>query len=249
MKNSFIFIPARYASSRFPAKPLANINGKPMIQYVFESCHQACDQTYVVTDSLEIEEAVKTFGGNVLRVDDDVANGSERILVALGRFGDELGIKEDSLILNVQGDEPLMEASIIKDLLNFHRNNFHFDIVTIAKKQLVIDENFYGSDVVKLVKTLKGECLYFSRAPIPHGRDSKIDFWWQHIGVYSYKLESLKSIMKLPASRIEQLECLEQMRALENGYKIGAVETEVNLIGVDTPADLIKVENVLKEKI
>ena len=243
-----VLIPGRYASSRFPGKPLAQIAGKSMIQRVFENCtlkgvSPSFDiQAYVVTDNQEIENHVKAFGGNVVRVDDEVESGTERIYLAFQKSAD----KEFDLIINVQGDEPLLTSAELERLVQFHLDS-KFDIATLVKKNESIEE-FKNPNIVKAIVSPSGACLYFSREAIPYLKEEK-DFssWWQHIGVYSYRPKALQKFCESPLGVYEKTERLEQLRALEEGLSIGALVTNLNLMGVDTPEDIKKLAEVLSE--
>lgn len=244
MASVVILIPARFASSRFPGKPLAMIAGKSMIQRVFENCKASGFPTHVVTDHDGIEKHVKDFGGSVIRIDDDVPSGSERIALAYERF---LKSENPDLVINVQGDEPLLNGSILKELADFHMKS-DFEITTLLRERSVKEDDFKNPNVVKaLWSQASGQCLYFSRQSIPYDRDGGRDYsWYHHIGVYSYRPKALSSFVKLPESRLEVLERLEQLRGLENGMRIGAVLTTQKLIGVDVPDDVQKVEGALR---
>ncbi len=150
------------------------------------------------------------------------------------------------LVINVQGDEPLLKGDVLKDLAEFHLNS-HFDIATVVRERKASEEDYKNSNVVKAVLVATtGECLYFSRESLPHDRDGKnTHSWYHHIGVYSYRPQALSAFVKLPMGKLENLEKLEQLRALENGMRIGAVKTTQNLIGVDVPEDIKKVEGAL----
>ena len=243
MSRVVILIPARFASSRFPGKPLAMIAGKSMIERVLKNCEDSGFPTYVVTDHDGIEEAVKAFGGKVLRVNDDVPSGSERIALAYERF---LAQENFDLVINVQGDEPLLKGDILKELANFHLES-GFDITTLLRERQTSEEDFKNPNVVKAVySTASKQCFYFSRQSLPYDRDGGRDYsWFQHIGVYSYKPRALSSFVKLPVSSLEDLEKLEQLRALENQMTLGAILTKQKLIGVDIPHDIQKVEGAL----
>lgn len=244
MSNCLILVPARFGSSRFPGKPLAKIHQKTMIEYIIENCQNTGFDWAIVTDNDEIEAKVNSCQGNVIRVDDDVATGSERIALAYMRFYSE---KKYSYIINVQGDEPLLVADAIKTLAKSHEQS-PYDIYTAVKKRLMTEDDFQNPNVVKCVKsTVNGQCLYFSRSSIPYDRSAETGHWLQHIGLYSYRPEALLKFVDLPVSEIENSEKLEQLRALENGMTIGAVELDIKLIGVDTPEDIKKVEEVLSE--
>ena len=244
MSKTLILIPARYGSSRFPGKPLAKINNKPMIQHVVENCQESGFDCAVVTDNDEIEKALaQSF--KVVRVDDDVATGSERIALAFKRhFSDQ----NYEFVINVQGDEPLLKAELLKKLNDFHSKS-DYDICTAVRKRNSNEEEFLNPNVVKcLLSESDGKCLYFSRASIPFFRDGQSGDWHQHIGLYSYKTKALEKFVSLEESRLEKAEKLEQLRALENGMTIGAIETDAQLIGVDTPEDIHKIEGVLSGK-
>jgi 3-deoxy-manno-octulosonate cytidylyltransferase (CMP-KDO synthetase) len=173
-------------------------------------------------------------------VDDDVPSGSERIALAYQRF---LERENAQLVINVQGDEPLLKGEVLKELAQFHLNS-SFAITTLLRERRSGEEDFKNPNVVKAVWSDQSkQCFYFSRQSLPYDRDGGKDFaWYQHIGVYSYRPEALLKFVKLPVSRLEDLEKLEQLRALENGYSIGAILTTQKLIGVDVPDDIKKVE-------
>jgi 3-deoxy-manno-octulosonate cytidylyltransferase (CMP-KDO synthetase) len=236
-----ILIPARYESSRFPGKPLAPIKNKPMIHYVVENCQKSGFDYAVVTDSGAIEDSVQSINGNIVRIDDDVVTGSERIALAYDRYFKE---KAYDLVVNVQGDEPLLTADIIKQLVLFHENN-DFDICTIVKRRELDHSDFHDHNIVKCIKSYENnQCLYFTRASAPHPMTGEGE-WFQHIGVYCYKTSALIDFNALPVSQLEKEERLEQLRALENGMRIGALEVDHTFIGVDTPGDIAKIEGVL----
>lgn len=244
MAKIVILIPARFQSSRFPGKPLAKIAGISMIERVYKNCLLSGFMTYVVTDHDGIEAHVNEFGGKVLRVDDNVPSGSERIALAYERF---LEKEKPDLVINVQGDEPLLSGRILKELAEFHLSS-HFNIGTLLRERSVKEEDFKNPNVVKAVFSPSSkQCFYFSRESLPYDRDGGREYsWYQHIGVYSYKPQSLSTFVKLPMSTLEDLEKLEQLRALENQMTIGAVLTTQKLMGVDVPEDISKVEGALK---
>lgn len=244
MISAQILIPARFASTRFPGKPLVQINGISMIERVYKNCAASGMPTAVVTDNDEIENAVKAFGGEVLRIDDDVPSGSERIALAYQRY---LLEKNPELIINVQGDEPLLKGDVLKELAQFHAGS-QFDVTTLLRERLSSEEDFKNPNVVKAVwSSVSKQCMYFSRQSLPYDRDGKnLHPWYQHIGVYSYRPKALSAFVKLPMSALEDLEKLEQLRALENQMSIGAILTTQKLIGVDVPEDVTKVEGALR---
>ena len=244
MASVVVLIPARFGSSRFPGKPLAKILGVTMIERVYKNCATAGFKTAVVTDNDEIEVHVKSFGGEVIRVDDDVPSGSERIALAYKRFFQNTHAE---LVINVQGDEPLLKGDVLKELADFHLKSA-YPIATLLRERKSSEEDFKNPNVVKAVWSEKTkQCLYFSRQSLPYDRDGGKDYsWYQHIGVYSYKPAALLDFVKLPMSRHEDLEKLEQLRALDNGYSLGAILTTQKLMGVDVPDDIKKVEGALK---
>lgn len=250
MSNFLILVPARYGSSRFPGKPLAKINTKCMIEYVMQNCTKTGFDWSVVTDNDEIENEILRLNGNVVRVDDDVPSGSERIALAYERYFKHK--KTYDLVINVQGDEPLLGAEVILSLAAAHMKTT-FDIYTAVKKRSMQEKFFSNPNIVKCIKSsVNDQCYYFSRAAIPFMADSEVPevdrFWYQHIGVYLYKPNALLKFVKLKQSLYEKCEKLEQLRAIENGLTIGAKELDIELIGVDTPEDIKKVEGVLSEQ-
>lgn len=246
MSEAVILIPARFSSSRFPGKPLALISGISMIERVYKNCLESGFPVFVVTDHDEIEKHAISFGGKVIRINDDVPSGSERIALAYERFLNSSGAK---IIINVQGDEPLLRGEILKELAHFHLNS-KFDIATLLRERSTREEDFKNPNVVKAVYSpVSKQCLYFSRQSLPYDRDGGRDyFWFQHIGVYSYRVEALSQFVKLPMAKLEDLEKLEQLRALENQMTLGAILTNQKLIGVDVPDDVKKVEGALREQ-
>jgi 3-deoxy-manno-octulosonate cytidylyltransferase (CMP-KDO synthetase) len=245
-KNILILIPARYDSTRFPGKPLAKILGKPMIQWVYERAIRSFDPSIkviacVVTDSDKVKSVVDGFGGKVCIVNDHTESGTERIAFALERF-----FKNDhfDLVINVQGDEPLIESEIIEELANFHLES-NFDIATVVRKEKDIGQE--PNTVKAIYCPSNGQCLYFSRSEVPFDRNNLRENFYAHVGIYSFRPSALKAFCTFPLSHYEKIESLEQLRALENGLTIGAIEVNVRLQGVDTPSDISKVEEKLNE--
>lgn len=254
-KRVLVLVPARFSSTRFPGKPLELINGRSMISIVMENMKKAFHsniefESYAVTDDSRIEKHLNELALNVVRVDDDVISGTLRIELAYSRFFKE---KKFDLVINVQGDEPLLRAEEIVKLAEFHLAN-SFDITTLVKKNFGFNEDFLDSNKVKVVMSeALGRALYFSRASIPFKRDKMLevssdDYWFLHIGVYSYTPKALSAFANADVSRLENLEKLEQLRALEIGLSIGAMETKSLIMGVDHPDDIKKVEEVLNER-
>lgn len=244
MARVIVLIPARYQSSRFPGKPLSKIHGKTMIQRVYENCETSGYESYVVTDDDRIESHISEFGGKCIRVDDDVPSGTERIALALER-----SVKgQVDLVINVQGDEPLLKGNAVELLANKHLSS-QFDIMTMVKRKTSDHEDFKNPNIVKaLFVPASNQCLYFSRASVPFDREGSSSFdWFHHLGVYSYRPQALKDFSAAEVSRMENIEKLEQLRALEMGMTIGALEVDFEPIGVDTPEDIHKIEEVIRE--
>lgn len=245
-----VLIPARYASSRFPGKPLADLLGKPMIQWVYERSSECdlVDQVIVATDDKQIVAAVKKFGGNVRLTRSDHASGTDR----LAEVADTL---DDHLIVNVQGDEPLITANMIRLAVAPLLKDPSIPMGTL-KTSIASLEEYQNPNIVKVVTDQSGFALYFSRASIPFARDfvHDLDRRWEelavakHIGLYVYRREFLLAYPKLSVTPLEKQECLEQLRALEHGYRIFVAKTQHAGIGVDTPDDLEKVRQLLKEQ-
>jgi len=245
MSKGLVLIPARYESSRFPGKPLVPLLSKSMIRHVFENMLQSSMDVYVVTDNQKIEDHVRSFTDKVLRVDDDVSTGTDRIYLAYQRFFQDQGY---DYICNVQGDEPLLQGQTLLELMKFHQQS-RFDVTTLIRPVEGHSDDFNDPNIVKSVyDEITGSCLYFSRSPVPYDRDGKSKCWYQHIGVYLFKASALEEYMGLKKSEIENIEALEQLRALSGGMSIGAIKTKEILIGVDLPKDVIKVEAYLSGK-
>lgn len=255
-KKILVLIPARFQSTRYPGKPLVSLLGESMIYRVYknmsqlsfrENERQYSFETYVVTDDARIEEHLIEKKAQVIRVDDDVVSGTLRIQLAYERFFKN---KDFDLIINVQGDEPLLTYEEIRKLTLFHLQSNH-DIATLIKRNEEFDKDFVDTNKVKVVISEEhSKALYFSRAAIPFNRDltrAEDLYWYLHIGVYSYRPESLAHFSMAPESRLEKLEKLEQLRALEKGLSIGVLKTKAILMGIDTPSDLEKVSQYLKE--
>ncbi|UAL42047.1 3-deoxy-manno-octulosonate cytidylyltransferase [Shewanella inventionis] len=241
--NVTLIIPARYGSSRFPGKPLALIAGKPMIQRVYERAALAkgIDNIYVATDDDRIKNTVEGFGGKAVMTDPDAASGTDRINDAIER----LGLGEDDLVINLQGDQPLIDPSSIEQMVNlFQQQPGEFEMATLGF-QITEEKELDDPMHVKVVFDNNYNALYFSRARIPFGRDIKDYPVFKHIGVYAYTKRFINAFAKLPLGRLEDIEKLEQLRALENGYKIKVVISQYNAPEVDVPSDIEKCERIL----
>lgn len=244
MSRAIILVPARFGSTRFPGKPLAEIHGRPMISYVIENCRKSGLDFAIVTDNSNIESVVKAEGAQAIRIDDDVPSGSERIALAYQRY-----IKNQTyeFIINVQGDEPLLTAEAMQAIADFHAKNKQYSITTLVKSRSTTEEDYHNPNVVKCaLSESDGKCLYFSRSSLPSNTTGQAQKWYQHIGIYCYIPAALEKFVELPQSRLEKIERLEQLRALENGMSIGATICNLNLIGVDTPEDIHKIEGALR---
>ncbi len=240
-------IPARYASTRFPGKPLALISGKPMIQHVYESVVQTgtIDYAVVATDDKRIFDTVKSFGGNVVMTSTNHPNGTSRCFETLVMLENRDMFFD--IVINIQGDEPFIKPRQIELVTNQFKNP-GTQIATLAKKIETADELF-SPNVVKVVFDSNKKALYFSRSPIPFIRNKpqpewlKEDGFYKHIGIYGFKKEVLKKTVALPQSKLEKSESLEQLRWLENGYDISLEITDMESMGIDTPDDLAKLTN------
>ena len=242
-----VVIPARYASTRFPGKPLADLCGKPMIQWVYERAAlcDAVDQVLVATDDGRIAAAVKAFGGRVVMTRADHATGTDR----LAEVAESL---EEELIVNVQGDEPLIDPAMIQAAVAPLLADCTIPMGTLQTPLRSLQE-YRNPNVVKVVTDRAGFALYFSRAPIPFPRDfaDQLDMRWpelaaaRHVGLYVYRRDFLLAYPRLPETPLERLECLEQLRALEHGFRIRVATTELVGQGVDTPQDLEDVRALL----
>jgi 3-deoxy-manno-octulosonate cytidylyltransferase (CMP-KDO synthetase) len=242
-------IPARYASSRFPGKPLVMIDGKSMIQRVYEQASK-CDQlsfVIIATDSEIIEKHVKTFKGNVLMTSLNHNSGTERCNEALERV-DMDQADPFTVIVNIQGDEPFIEPRQISELTEAFRNP-EIQIATLAKRIKSLEE-LDDPNVVKVIFDKNFKAIYFSRFSIPFYRGKNREQWlnerayFKHIGIYAYRSSALREIAKLPASPLEKAESLEQLRWIENGFTVHVRETEFDSYAIDTPADLLKITNI-----
>lgn len=236
-------IPARYASSRFPGKPLVLIGDKPMIQRVYEQARKSLEIVWVATDDKRIFDAVLDFGGKAIMTSPDHLSGTDRCAEAVTRINRETGRKID-IVINIQGDEPFIKPEQII-LLTECFNDKSVELATLVRK-VEPGEDVFNPNQPKVILNLKGDAIYFSRAAIPFVRDcEKVDWsknhvFYKHPGLYAYRSETLKKITLLPRSPLEITESLEQNRWIENGYRIRTAVTTWQSIGIDTPDDLEK---------
>ena len=241
VKTAVGIIPARYEASRFPGKPLYPIAGKPLIQHVYERVSSAklIKETIVATDDERILEAVAAFGGRAVLTSKDHPTGTDRLAeVASGLDCD--------LIVNVQGDEPLMDPALVDRSVEHFSAILNFRFGS-AMTPITNEEDIRNPNVVKVATGLAGQALYFTRYPIPYRRKNTSVPVYQHIGFYVYSREFLLQYAAMAPTPLETTECLEQLRALENGIRIDMIETSYRGIGVDAPEDVVRIEWELKQ--
>lgn len=240
--NALAVIPARYASTRMPGKPLVSLAGKPMIQHVYERVRRARSiaRAIVATDDERILQAVKEFGGEALPTRLDHRSGTERVAEVATQI-------EAEIYVIVQGDEPLVAPEAIDAAVEALATDPAIHVTTLctpAQPNEIVDAN-----VVKVVFDFLGDALYFSRAPVPWVRDVSTAVGsqhWKHVGLYAFRRDVLLEFPTLPPGQLEKLEQLEQLRLLENGYKIRVVESAYQSVSVDSPADVVRVEQLLQ---
>lgn len=237
-------IPARYQSSRFPGKPLALILEKPMIQWVYENVNKVThlDGVYVATDDLRIYDTVVAFGGQVLMTALSHTCGTDR----LAECAKILQLDDEDIVLNIQGDEPLIRPEMVVDLAStFDSDNVYMGTL---KKMIEEDEELYNPNVVKVSTDVNDDAIYFSRYTIPYEHDGKRRNHYKHIGAYGYKKWFLMKFSSMDKTELELSESLEQLRVIENGYKIRVKETNWQTVGVDTAAQIPLVEKRLEKE-
>ncbi len=238
-------IPARYGATRFEGKVLKDLCGKPVIQHVYERAKKAkmLDDLIIAADDDRIIKAVEEFGGKAVFTSKGHTTGTDRLTEVVNQM-------DVKIVVNIQGDEPLINPLIIDDLVRAMQEDPEISMATVVKKSYS-EQEFRSPDVVKAILDHNNFALYFSRSPIPTllkpgGKDS---FFYKHIGIYAYNKDFLFTFKKLPASYLEIGERLEQLRALEAGYKIKAIETKFETVGVDTPEDLELAKEMLEKEI
>jgi 3-deoxy-manno-octulosonate cytidylyltransferase (CMP-KDO synthetase) len=240
-------IPARYASTRFPGKPLVDIGGKSMIERVYEQVSKALTDVYVATDDQLIYEAVIAFGGKAIMTSDQHKSGTDRCYEAFSKLTEWFDV-----VINVQGDEPFIQPEQIIELQKCFEEP-ETQIATLAKRVTEKDgfEFLNNPNNPKLVINKQNEALYFSRSVIPYRRGAEAENWIElhsylkHVGIYAYRSDVLRELTQLDQSPLEIAESLEQLRWLENGYRIKVGFTDVETVGIDTPEDLEKVRDLL----
>ncbi|MFO7974308.1 MAG: 3-deoxy-manno-octulosonate cytidylyltransferase [Candidatus Hydrogenedentota bacterium] len=239
-------IPARYGSTRFEGKVIAPLLGKPVVVHVYERALRARHVTkaIIATEDKRVRDAVAPFGADVVLTRPDHPSGTDRIAEAVAE-------SEADIIVNIQGDEPLIDPRVIDATVQPLLDNPEIPMST-ARCLIADQESVDNPNVVKVVCDAKGRALYFSRWPIPYVRGEKPNAargcYWQHVGLYVYRRDFLLEYARMAPTPLEELEKLEQLRALENGYPIAVVDTEYLSVGVDTPEDLRRVEDLLKQQ-
>lgn len=234
-------IPARYQASRFPGKLLADLAGKPVIQHTYEAVHNSglFDNVYVVTDSDQIENAIRGFGGNVIRSQKQHQCGSDRIAEAVLEL-------EVDVVINVQGDEPFISAASLQNLIDVFQND-KTQSIDLASLMIPISEDIENPNVVKVITDLSHRALYFSRTAIPYLRteDTPI-IYYKHVGVYAFRKNALVDFYHHPPTPLEEAEKIEAIRYLEMGKTIQMLETDFMGIGIDVPADLERAKQLMR---
>ena len=247
--NILGIIPARYDSTRFPGKPLVEIKGKSMIRRVYEQSTKAFKTVYVATDDDRIFKHVKSFGGNVIMTSRDHRSGTDRCAEAVLRISEEVKTSFD-IIVNIQGDEPFIQPSQLELLVSCF-NDSETDIATLVKP-IELEEDIWNPNKPKVVLNNKEQAIYFSRSAIPYLKNVPKGDWlrsgkfYKHIGLYAYRSKTLQEITKLPLSELEISESLEQLRWIENNYRIGVKISNIETISIDIPEDLKKVNHLLE---
>lgn len=241
-------IPARYASTRFPGKPLALLGGKPVIQHVYEKVAAVLEAAYVATDDERIYDVVKSFGGQVVMTRTDHKSGTDRIEEAIEKIGGEWDV-----VVNVQGDEPFVAKSQLDTICHCF-DDPTTQIATLGKPFESM-EAVQNPNSPKIVVDNMGFAMYFSRSVIPYVRGKEKSSWLthypflKHLGIYAYRKDVLRQITQLPQSSLEIAESLEQLRWLQNGFKIKVGTTDVETVGIDTQQDLERAEEFLKTQL
>ena len=250
--KTYGIIPSRFGSSRFPGKPLALLAGKPLVAWVVEAVKQAkgLDEVFVATDDERIVKAVEAHGGKAVMTPSELPSGTDRIASAAKNFL-KADFADDDILVNIQGDEPLIDPALITALAAKLKENAAFDMAT-AVTPIKREQDFLAKTVVKVVLASDSSALYFSRAPIPCDRDHEpkvgSELLVRHLGIYAYRGEFLKRYVAEKPCALEQTEKLEQLRALWMGAKIAVIRTEDDGVGVDTPEDAKRVEQLLRAR-
>lgn len=252
MSEFVAVVPARYASTRLPGKPLLDLGGEPMVVRVWrQACRSSASRVVVATDDARIASAVQEVGGEVMMTRDDHPSGTDR----LADVAERLQLPDEAIVVNVQGDEPLLPPSLIDQVAACLADDDSASVATLAEPIGEV-EALFNPNVVKVVRDFQGRALYFSRAPIPWDREAfaarpamlDTDAWLRHIGLYAYRAGFLAAYRSWPPATLEQLEQLEQLRALQHGHRIQvALAREAYPAGIDTADDLARVRQWLAQ--
>lgn len=240
--NFIGIIPSRYQSTRFPGKPLADIGGKTMIQRVYEQASKAMEEVWVATDDERIVDAVKSFGGNVVMTSSNHRSGTDRCAEAALKASEITGRSYD-VVINIQGDEPFMQPHEIELIMECFTDSPTTEIATLIQP-ILKNEDIFRSDMVKVVLDNEFNAIYFSRSPIPFIVKTDESEWlknflyYGHVGLYAYRNDILQKLTKLSEGKLEKVESLEQLRWIENGFRIKTQVTDSDSFGIDTPEDL-----------
>ena len=235
-------IPARFGSTRLPGKPLADIAGKPMIQRVYERVKNAKkpEVFIVATDDQRVYDAVQSFGGTVVMTDANHPTGTDRLAEVAQQYTDL------DVIINVQGDEPMIDANLIDQLAELFESDDALQMATVATP--LLEEEYDEPSAVKVILNKRNDAMYFSRSLIPYPRHDFVNTPLKHIGIYAYRRQFLLDYAKMEPTAAEQTESLEQLRALENGFAIRVITTDKRFVGVDTPEDLARVNAIFEQE-
>ena len=235
-------IPARFGSTRLPGKPLADIAGKPMIQRVYERVTNAKkpEVFIVATDDQRVYDAVQSFGGTVVMTDANHPTGTDRLAEVAQQYTDL------DVIINVQGDEPMIDANLIDQLAELFESDDVLQMATVATP--LLEEEYDEPSAVKVILNKRNDAMYFSRSLIPYPRHDFVNTPLKHIGIYAYRRQFLLDYAKMEPTAAEQTESLEQLRALENGFAIRVITTDKRFVGVDTPEDLARINAIFEQE-
>ena len=235
-------IPARFGSTRLPGKPLADIAGKPMIQRVYERVTNAKkpEVFIVATDDQRVYDAVQSFGGTVVMTDANHPTGTDRLAEVAQQYTDL------DVIINVQGDEPMIDANLIDQLAELFESDDVLQMATVATP--LLEEEYDEPSAVKVILNKRNDAMYFSRSLIPYPRHDFVNTPLKHIGIYAYRRQFLLDYAKMEPTAAAQTESLEQLRALENGFAIRVITTDKRFVGVDTPEDLARVNAIFEQE-
>ena len=235
-------IPARFGSTRLPGKPLADIAGKPMIQRVYERVTNAKKPEVLIaaTDDQRVYDAVQSFGGTVVMTDANHPTGTDRLAEVAQQYTDL------DVIINVQGDEPMIDANLIDQLAELFESDDVLQMATVATP--LLEEEYDEPSAVKVILNKRNDAMYFSRSLIPYPRHDFVNTPLKHIGIYAYRRQFLLDYAKMEPTAAEQTESLEQLRALENGFAIRVITTYKRFVGVDTPEDLARVNAIFEQE-